>query len=223
MASIRQIADCIGLAEDFGIVRGFFGYTGGAPETLSLKAQVNRLYGPHIHVNLIRVGFELFSEWDNLEIDNALHFMRRTYETVNIGIGRVGNYYISTSDSHGREHISDPDEAEDLTREFTIPNNGIDIFLVRTFGGPDGGAAPPGGGPTNKNDDTMDGVVVSIQDAPQITATSLAHEVGHYLGLDHVDNNDTTNLMNRWVYNDGLLTAQQGQIMRSHGMVRPGC
>ena len=93
MASIRKIAQCIGLSGQISIIRDFFGYWTGLPKPLSLLTQVRLLQGKHIHLNLIQVY--PFSFEDFQKMDAGLQFMREAYAAVNFGVGRIKHYTIN--------------------------------------------------------------------------------------------------------------------------------
>lgn len=221
MASLRDIAGCIGVTGNFSVVGDFFGYT-SIPQDLSLLTQMRLLQGRHIHMNLIRVGIESFSDADEREIDRAVQFTRDTYATVDLGVGRVTRWFITTDNANGHENIGSDGEAEDLTNEFTIDNDALDIFFVLTYASSTIGLSRVDG-PCDKNAKGMDGSVVAIEQSASITGPVLAHEAGHYLGLDsdHVD--DSNNLMFDTVPNGGQLTSRQGADMRDHCFTRSGC
>jgi hypothetical protein len=63
--------------------------------------------------------------------------------------------------------------------------------------------------------------VIAIEHIASVTANTLAHELGHYLGLWH--EGDRTNLMFKDVPNGGKLTVTQGEKMRQHCIVYTGC
>jgi hypothetical protein len=220
MASIRQLANCIGVSGTFWVLRDFFGYATGAPDTLSLRQQVQLLQGNHLHVNVIRVGIESFTDADEEEIDFAVHSTRSYYAAVNLGIGRVERYRITTADANGRDYIDNDGEAEALTDEWTVSNDAADVFIVRGYAGTTIGLSRVDG-PCDKDAKGMDGSVVAIESTPTISGLVFAHELAHYLGLGHV--NDSNNLMNPTVPNGGQLTSSQGSTMRSHCFVKSGC
>jgi hypothetical protein len=137
MASIKQLARCIGLSGDISIVRDFYGYTSVPTEKqLSLLTQARLLKSPHIHLNLIRVGTNengWFSDTDEQEIDAAVQIMRDIYATVSIGVGRVERYFITVAQAKGRDIIDSDDEATELTDEWSVPNDALDVFFVLKF------------------------------------------------------------------------------------------
>lgn len=187
MVSISKTAWCIGLTGRFSLKHDFFGYTSiGVPSVFS---QLRLLQGPHIHLNLIKVGSELFDANDEFYADYALAFMRRSYATVGIGVGRVEHYSIPIAQAEGHEQIDSDSEAETLISRFIVNNDGIDLFVVRSYVGGHAGSSPISG-TCNKNDKGMKGCVA----APTENLLGFGHEVGHYLGLEHSDRSD--NLMN---------------------------
>jgi hypothetical protein len=169
-------------------------------------------YMPRISINIIRVGSDQFTTADESEISSAIAFTRATYATVGLTLDRVLHFAIPTASARGREIINDDSEASTLTDEWTVNNNAIDVFFVRLYAGTTAGLSPVAG-PCDKNAKGMDGTVVEIR--PGKTGVILAHEVCHYLGLHHVDN-DSSNLMFPSVPNGGQLTAGQGWIIGCH-------
>ena len=172
---------------------------------------------PAISINVIRVGAELFTSADITTINNAINVLRNTYATVGITLRRVERFIIPLAQANGRQVIDNNGEAETLTDEWTVNNNNVDVFFVKTHVGSVAGLSPVGG-PCNKNAKGMDGAVVELIGSN--TGLVLAHEVGHYLGLPHVNGN-STNLMFPSVPNGGLLTSAQGNIMKSHCFIEP--
>ena len=104
MASLRQVAQCIGITGTFSVLRDFFGYV-STPVPLSVLTQILRLKQKHCHLNLIRVGIESFTSADEREIDAAVQFTRDTYATVNLGVGRVLRFFITTDEATGQDNI----------------------------------------------------------------------------------------------------------------------
>lgn len=220
MASLKQMAVCIGLTDGFSVVRDFYGYITGAPQRLSLLKQIGLLKGKHLDINLIRVGIESFDNNDEADIDGAVQRMRDIYATVSLGVGRVTRWFITTEDANGQDNIDNDGEAEDLTDDWTVDNNALDVFCVLTYAGDTAGLSAVKGD-CDKDGKGMTGSVIEMQTSPSILGLIIAHEVGHYLGLDHSSN--STNLMFKSVPNEGQLTSGQGSTMRGHCFVRRGC
>ncbi len=221
MASLREIADCNGTGNDFQVVRDFFGYQTGAPGRLSLLRQMQLLQGYHVHLNLIRVGIETFTESDEEKIDSAVAFVRDTCATVDFGVGNVGRRAISADEAGGFQHIGSDDEAVELTREFAVDNAHIDVFFVRTYAGLKVGSGPLSG-PLDKNvKGDMTGIVLALEGSTTVTGFALAQLVCRYLGLG--PHKDASNLMSNPVPNGGELTARQGARMPDGRVVFFAC
>jgi hypothetical protein len=220
MDSVRSIASCIGITGTFSVARDFFGFLRGAPSDVSVLTQVHRLQGRHVHMNFIRVGSDQFTNGDLEEMDAALQFTRDTYAQVNLGVGRIEHFVISTREADGAENINNDDEAEELTNDWTVSNSALDIFWVLTYSGSTIGLSRVDG-PCNKDAKGMDGSVVAIEGSLNTTGFVLAHEAGHYLALSH--SSSSTNLMFGTVPNGGNLTNSQGSDMRDHCFTKAGC
>ena len=217
MASLRDIADCIGIKKNFEVVRDFFGYQTGAPGQISLLRQMRLAQGYHVHLNLIRVGVETFTDADEQEIDSAVAFMRDTYATVDFGVANVGRRAISSDKAGGFVNIGSDDEAvEELTREFAIDNARIDVFFVRTYAGSSSGSGPFFGPKDKDVKREMTGIVLALEGSTTVTGFVLAQLVCRYLGLGQ--RQDASNLMSSQIPNGGQLTARQGEDM-THGSV----
>ena len=220
MASLRSIAACIGVTGNFSVSRDFFGFLRGVPSDVSILTQVRRLQGRHVHMNFIRVGSDQFTNNDLAEMDSALQFTRDNYEQVNLGVGKVEHYFITTAEAGGAENINNDDEAEELTNDWTVPNSSLHIFFLLTYPGSSIGLSRVDG-PCDKDAKGMDGSVVAIEGSVNTTGFVLAHEAGHYLGLGH--SSSSGNLMFGTVPNGGGLTSGQGSNMRDHCFVKSGC
>ena len=171
--------------------------------------------------NLILVGSESFTDADEAEIDAAVQATRDFYATVSLGVGRVLRFVVSTDQANGHDNIDSDSEAEDLTNEWTVHNDALDVFFVLTYATSTVGLSEVDGS-CDKDGKGMTGSVVAIEGSANTTGFCLGHEVGHYLGLEHTDNSPG-NLMFPTVPNGGNITSSQGSTMRSHCFVRSGC
>ena len=253
MTSVKSIMNCIGVdtSGTVSLLFHLFGFwrarvpsdpCSSATAQVSLLDHLNSLKGKHVHLNIIRVGIDNFTSDEIDRIDYAIYRARNIYRTVTLGVGRVEHYDVSSSDADGKDDLGSEDEAEDLTHDWTVPNNGLDVFMVDNISDPDFVGISDINGPCNKDDANMNGVIGGeVNRSAANVARTFAHEIGHYLGLVHnhgasPDCPDTTsgcnNLMaqTRCATSCGsgvcqaiALTGGQGNNVRDHCSVQDGC
>ena len=61
------------------------------------------------------VGSNYWRDADRIELEGAIRKMREIFAQVNIGIGRIEYYPLTSDQAWGREIIDDDCEAIDLT------------------------------------------------------------------------------------------------------------
>jgi hypothetical protein len=202
VVSVKSIMNCIGVDTSgsvsiLGDLFGFFRrrvpadpcslFMDPSAAHVSLLDHIKSLKGKHIHLNIIRVGIDNFTNEEVDGIDYAIYQARKIYRMVNLGIGRVEHHDIISANAHGHDNLGCLPESEDLIREETIPNNGLDVFMVRTISDPLDwyGNTPLIPGPCDKGEDD-DGLIGGRVDRlPEEVARTFSHEIGHYLGLYH--------------------------------------
>lgn len=256
MASTKAILDCIGVpAGNRSVLGHLFGFLRRRvptdPDTtvtaqVSLLQHIRDLKAQHIHLNVIRVGFDAIGagqldeaqqkDLANEKVDYAIYKLRNIYQQVDLGVGRVEHYAIATADANGRDDLGSEDEATQLCDEWTVHNSGLDVFVVRNISDSDYVGRSPVGGSCEKDakDDGMVGGEIGRDFDP--VARTFAHEMGHFLGLSHnhgEDNcPDTTagkdNLMCQTkcannVRTSVVLDLNQRGVMLDHCLVHPGC
>ncbi len=221
MPSVRNILACLGKPAGGSVLRDIFGYY-VVPKELSLKRQLELMNGKHFHVNVIRVAPEDFDSDSTHQICYSLQVTREIYSNVGLGIGRILWWDISREQAGSHAIIDSEGEAEDLTDDWTIQNNGLDLFVVQKINGADGWSAVCGD--CDKDGKGMTGSVVELYPGDDdYAANGFAHEIGHYLGLDHIPDNGN------FIGGDGAsdswtgIKNSQGTTMKCHCFVHNGC
>jgi hypothetical protein len=137
-------------------------------------------------VNIIEVGNNTASQ--RQAILAGINDARDVYENHGLTFTSVEWWVIPDADAGGYRDLGDDDEWDDLLDDWTVPNESVDCFVVRTMWDSYAGWSPIGG-PDDKDDDD-DGLAVTR------SLVCMAHELGHYMGdLDHADALGTGNVM----------------------------
>ena len=219
--SLRHLAGCIGVGgAPLSVLGRFFGYR-SIPIPLSLRLQMTSLRtSRHVHLNMIEVATEAFSQNDRAEVDAAVQFTRDTFRLAGIAIGRVEHYGIPQLQANFGV-IGNAAEAKQLTLDWTVPNDAVDAFVVRMYVGAVAGRSPVDG-PCDKNSSGMNGLVFELNSSTGGPSNfALAHELCHYLGCDHVDN--PTSLMNPTIPNGAGFSNGETFFMQAHCAVHLPC
>jgi hypothetical protein len=248
--SVRAALSCIGVssAGNVSVLGDLFGFflrrVPTDPDTsvrasVSLTSHLRALSGKHLNVNLISVGLDTLSSGDQQtalqKIDYGVYRTRNIYQAVNLGLGRVQHYEILAGDSDGRDDLGSESEADDLSDEWSVGNDGIDVFLVRNISDTDFVGISPRPGDCDKGGKDDGLVGGEVNRGSEAFSRTLAHEVGHFLNLPHNHEDDcptTTagqnNLMAQTrcaisTRNSVLLTSAQGSTVRGRCQVKDGC
>lgn len=249
MNTVRQKLACLGVGPG-SLNRRLFGFGEGVvpPESpgngdmwVSVRSQLRAIASTHIHLNIIRVGFDLYSNAERrtheATIDHTIQRTRAIFGPIGLGVGRVLHWRIDAADADGADVLDSQGEAEDLIADWSVDNDGIDVFVVRNITAGFLGIAP------SKGDGVIGGTIRTRGTLRSMDgfARTFAHELGHFLSLGHnhgggSDCPNTTagcnNLMAQTRCATGCgggvrvavnLTQSQGSDMRNQSAVRPGC
>jgi hypothetical protein len=239
MASVTAMANCIGLdtSGSVSILGDLFGFfrarvpadpCGSGPTRVSLLELVRSLQGSHFHLNVIRVGIDTFSD-DQIDfIDAAVLRAREIYAAVDLGIGRIEHWDITAADADGKDNLDSEEAALELTSDWSVANDGLDVFIPLTFIYLGWSAI---GGSCNKSKTTaLTGSILHVSRTADGLARTFSHEVGHYLGLPHPPEGEEgpLDLMTQTGDVSDIcaaveLNTSQGATVRSHCFVKSGC
>jgi hypothetical protein len=241
MPSVRDLAACIGITGNFSMLGDFFGFLRntlpddptGAVVEVSVSRQLTRLEGDHFHLNIVRLGADNFTDALNEEIDYSLFKTRNIYHTQSIGVGRVLHFFVNSADANGLDNPTSKGDVADITQAITIDNDGIDLFYPRNMNVPSGSGILLGrsavDGPCQSKKDKKSGMSGSVSGlwGSEQTARTTAHELGHYLTLEH-QNDDPDNLMCQSgsassTRNSVELLNWQGNDAKGHCLMDSGC
>lgn len=259
MASVKAIMNCIGVETSgtrsllfwlFGFIRGRVPPDAGSTTTaqVSLLQLIRDLQGQHTNVNVIRVGFDTIADTGFngpldvafQKLDYCIYRIRNIYRPQSLGIGRVQHWFITQAEANGRDDIGSTDEADALFAEWSVPNDGLDMFVVLDID--DFLGWSPIEGSCDKTDDDDGSLGGHISRGFDAISRTFAHEAGHFLGLEHNHGDDdcpsTTAGRNRLMAQTGCapnpggvrdvrnsvnLTNSEGVDMRDHCSVHGGC
>jgi len=143
-----------------------------------------KVFGAGFDVNLILVGTENFTTALRTQLDGSLSGAQAIYTNVGLQMRNLQFFHIDVADAGTYANL-DRSEASSLTGDWTVPNHAVDLFISPMLtGGADG--VSPINGSCNKDAKGMNGCVVSLNGDTANSANTFAHEIGHYLGLDHI-------------------------------------
>jgi hypothetical protein len=250
MTQLRRVIDLLQPdLPDSGasVLRHLFGYVPvaghpGAPDRVSVRGQLARLRRPHFNLNVIEIAFDAQPHRTEAEaqrhLNAALARAREIYDLTGVAVGRVLRFSVPARGGPGGDgHLRSEQELVELTNTWTVHQDGIDVFVVYAldfaseFEGTQPAGVSPVCGTCDKDDeigddDEMTGLAVILDNTPAQTGHTLAHELGHYLGLTHTvgtglpGDRSLQNLMTPGATFDAL-RSDQLEVILQHCSVRP--
>ena len=221
MLSVRKGLECIGRAAGQSVVTDLFGYLVW-PKEMSLRNHLEALQNKHYHVNVIAIAPENYFPDAYQQICYSLQVTREIYANAGFGIGRIEWYFVSAAQAGDKAVTDSQNEARDLTSDWSVANDALDLFVVRLMTDTDGWSALNGS--CDKNGKGFTGSVVELYEGNNdYAANGFAHEMGHYLGLDHIsDANNFIGGGGSSNSNTGIFD-WQGDTMKTHCFAKNGC
>jgi len=181
-------------------------------------------------LNITRVGAESFTTEEYADLYSAVDVTRTLYERRDVTLA-VDRRNITNAQAGGFTVITSENEARDLFEQWSGPDNGfIDVFVVPSISGTGfDGLAGNTPGPTSHGGRDS-GVVVDrsgFTGAGGVRHLNVAylgmligHEIGHYLGLVHVDEAGNLMLSSSSASDTNLNYNPQYRTIIRHGWVR---
>jgi hypothetical protein len=187
-----------------------------------------------IGYNIVRVGD--FTNAERNEYREAARdvasgiFRSRDMTVHGVELYRIEGTREMDLDKARFRFISDQAEINALRDKYTVPNWFLDVFFVE--GRWDGAfGSSPTDGPVDKDGDDSGLVIRRDSDTINLGQT-FAHEAGHYLGLEHADEDDgcadtdpsAPDIADNFIFSSSLkdsdvITGCQINTMRQHGLV----
>lgn len=188
-----------------------------------------------IGYNIIRVGD--FTSTERSEYRRAAAdiasgiFQSRDMTVHEVKLYRIEGTTEMDADKARFRFIDSQDEINDLRDKYTVDNWYLDVFFVE--GRYDGSfGSSPVDGPEDKEGDSSGLVIRRDSDTTNLGQT-FAHEGGHYLGLEHADEDDgcddtdpgSSSIDDNFIFSSSrrdsdVITGCQINKMRQHGLVR---
>jgi len=177
-------------------------------------------------INVIKVGD--FGSQEHVDLYKAVDQMRQIYEQRDITLRGVDRRIINNASAGSYTIINSENEFRDLLEDWSVPNDFVDVYVVQqfqwsTYNGYAGGIPGPASKGGRKDGAAVDkSGFTDASGTARLPVTTLAqligHEVGHYLGLQHLE--DTNNLMRSNTGNRGPdLNYTQYRTMFPHGFM----
>jgi hypothetical protein len=182
---------------------------------------------PHFDLNVIMVGKDKFNAAQLQKVNDSIAVMTSIYAPLGPTVGVINRYEIKSADSRGLHIIRNEADAETLSGLWAVPNDAIDLFVVAVIPIKDGWSPLQGKCPKQKGK-TVRSPVVSLNGDKDNAGNTFAHEVGHYLGLPHAEDDSSlvgagfvaTNFMKTNSGSNTEMTQAQSQKMRTHCTIK---
>jgi hypothetical protein len=189
-----------------------------------------------IGYNMMRIGD--FSQSERNEYRRAAAevasgiFSSRDMSVHDVELYRIEGSPSQEADKQKYRFINDDNEGRQLMAAYSVPNWYLDVFVVEGIWDGSLGFTFGVNNPVDKNGDRS-GIVIRRDSDTRNLGQTLAHEAGHYLGLEHAEEEDgcadtnpaDPNIGDNFIFSTSsrdsdVITSCQMFTMRKHGLVR---
>jgi len=181
----------------------------------------------HFDLNIIVVGADKFTPAQRQQVNDSILVMTSIYAPLGPTVGTVNRFSISTANSRWLRSIPDYAGAEKLADLFSVKTNeAIDLFVVATMMA-NGWSPLPGKCPKLIRK-SLRSPVVSLDGTAANSGNTFAHEIGHFLGLPHAEDDSSlvapalvaSNFMRVESGTNTSMTQAQSDRMGTHCTIR---
>lgn len=183
----------------------------------------------HFDVNVIVVGADRFTPAQLLQVDQSVQIMQAIYAVHGPQVGTVGRFTISSAAAGSLVVIRSESDARALADKWAVRNDALDLFVVPVIvaGARADGWSPVGGRCEKNRTKGLRSAVVSLNGDAANSGNTFAHEVGHFLGLQHCEKDatfcsgDPANFMKSQSNSNTGMTIAQANKMKLHCLIKP--
>lgn len=182
---------------------------------------------PHFDLNVVVVGIDKFTAAQLQQVNDSVTVMTSIFAPLGPTVGTVTRHKVSTANSAGLHIIRDNADAQSLAEQWMVQNDAIDLFVVASIPLKDGWSPVPGKCPkaVGKN---MRSPVVALNGDKFNSGNTFAHELGHFLGLPHAENDSSlvgpalvaSNFIASQSGSNTAMTQAQSEKMRTHCTIK---
>jgi Metallo-peptidase family M12B Reprolysin-like len=183
----------------------------------------------HVDLNVVLVGADGFPAAKRQQATRSVAIMKTILGARGPDIGTVKDFTIRTAAAGSLLIPRNDSDARALADRFAVQNDALDLFVVQTIpaSARADGWSPVGGRCDKKKTKGLRSPVVSLNGSEANSGNTFAHEVGHFLGLQHCEKtpglctNAAINFIASSSNSNTDVTLAQSNTMKAHCQVRP--
>ncbi|UBV20989.1 hypothetical protein H8Z59_27980 [Mycolicibacterium fortuitum] len=182
---------------------------------------------PYFDLNVIVVGNDKFTPVELQRVNDSVAVATAIFAPLGPVVGTVAWYVVNSADSKGLHIIRSIADAQSLADLWEVHNEAIDLFVVIHNPIADGWSPLKGKCPKGRGKN-MRSPVVSLNGDTLNSGNTFAHEIGHYLGLPHAEDDSSlvgagfvaNNFMRKKSGSNTEVTQAQSARMRQHCCIK---